>query len=194
MAAPKRTTNKEVRTDVDLVRLSLEDSRFYGELVERYQAPLSRFVARLARLSNEDCEDIVQETFINAYRNLRGYDSRLKFSSWLYRICHNQAISHLRKRNVRPQIIENQEDHDLVDLIASDLNVEHEVLKKFESEAVHAVLAKLKVDYREIIVLRYMEELDYKEIADILRRPMGTVATLLNRAKKEFKNMYEKES
>ena len=80
-------------TDEELVSLSLKDSKSFGELIRRYEDKFGRFVRRKAILSKEDTEDLLQDIFIKIYLNLNAFDKSLKFSSWGYRIAHNETIS-----------------------------------------------------------------------------------------------------
>jgi len=143
-------------------------------------------------MSNEESEDILQETFIKAYYNLKSFDLDLKFSSWIYRITHNQTINAHRKNKARPQGNSvDIEDHVLENII-QDFDFVEEIDSKYLAKDIKKILDKLDEKYKEILILRFFEEKDYKEISDILKKPMGTVATLINRAKKQFKDEYQK--
>src|SRR5690606_8168284 len=90
-------------SDEMLVALSLEDKERFGELIERYESKLGRYIARLGIRTAEDRQDVLQEIFLKVYKNLNGFDPKLSFSSWIYRIAHNEAISWYRKQSVRPE-------------------------------------------------------------------------------------------
>src|SRR3989344_5032191 len=91
------------KTDEEIVALVLADnSAHYEYLIRQYENKLARYVERIAFLRKDDVKDIVQETFIKAYRHLNDFDVNLKFSSWIYRIAHNETMSFLRKMKVRP--------------------------------------------------------------------------------------------
>lgn len=170
-------------SDEQLVEQVLTSPDYYSCLMNRYVDALKRYVVRLG--SNEiEADDILQEVFLNVYLHLNDFDRELKFSSWIYRIAHNQTISVFRKNNVRPTI-------ELTDLlpwqemaqeVLPDVQADQEILRQKTKK----ILEKLNPKYREILVLRYFEEKDYSEISDILKKPMGTIATLVNRAKKQF--------
>src|SRR5664279_5870554 len=89
-------------SDSVLIEAAKKNPEIFGVLMERYEEPLSRYLIRLTSWGKEEVEDILQETFIKAYRNLNDVDPDLKFSSWLYRIAHNQAIDALRHHSARP--------------------------------------------------------------------------------------------
>ncbi|MDE2001424.1 MAG: sigma-70 family RNA polymerase sigma factor [Patescibacteria group bacterium] len=175
-------------SDERLAQRALTDDRAFEILVERYEQRLRRYVVRLIRCSAEDAEDVVQEVFINAYRNLNGFDANLKFSSWLYRIAHNAAVSHVRRVAARPTV--RMED-ELFDTLASELNMEHDLGRKIEDAQVRAAIDRLDPKYRDVLVLRYLEDRDYGEISDILQKPLGSVSSLITRAKKLLSNEIE---
>lgn len=174
------------KTDEELAKESLTDESCYARLMERYERKLMRYVMRLVSLTKEDAEDVVQDVFIKTYLNLNDFDPSLKFSSWIYRIAHNETVSKLRKMKARPQIVDG-EDGEQFEKIVSEINTESELDRKYASEKVREALEKLDRKYREVLVLRFLEEKDYKEISDILKKPLGTVSVLLNRAKAKLK-------
>lgn len=184
------TESLENRSDEELVDLSLKASSNFGYLVKRYETKLIRYIRRLCNCSEEDIEDLLQEIFIKVYRNLNDFDQGLKFSSWLYRIAHNETINHFWKTKARPKNVELVPEMPLVDSKAD--NFVNHTNNHLDNLKIQEVLASLPLKYREVLVLRYFEEKEYEEISDILKKPSGTVATLLNRAKKQFKNESEK--
>jgi len=171
--------------DISLITLSLENSKNYAKIVEKYEKPLLRYLLRISNISREEGEDLLQNIFLKAYQNLNDFDVNLKFSSWIYRIAHNEVISAWRKKSSRVVEI-NLEKTEITQLLASALDIPAETDEKFLAEFVHKTLAKLSQKYREVLILRYLESKDYSEISDILRKPMGSVATLVARAKKIF--------
>lgn len=179
--------------DRELVALSINDSQYFYCLMKRYEDKLTNYVHRFTYLSNDDIADIVQESFINAYQHLNDCDCDLKFSSWLYRIVHNQAINFMKK-NKQSVKIDLENDDEFVDWLVAETNIEKETIKLHFNDYVQTILQKLKPDYKEVLVLKFFEDKDYSEISDILQKPMGTVATLLSRAKIQFKKIYEKEN
>jgi len=123
------------------------------------------------------------------FLKLNSFDTRLKFSSWAYRIVHNQTISEFRKKKVRPvQYFEENDLVRLVDSIATDDSFDKKLLK----DEIKVILSQMDKKYREVLVLKFLEEKDYNEISDILKKPVGTVGTLVNRAKKKFRDIHEK--
>ena len=186
--------NFSEKTDEELVAMALKNPDSYGFLVQRYEEKLLRYIMRISRSTKEDCEEILQDVFLSAYKNLNDFDQDLKFSSWIYRITHNKVISHFRKVTARPKTTTYEGDSNLLNILASDEDLARELERKYTVAEVKGVLEKLDERYREVLVLKFLEEKDYKEISDILEKPMGTVATLISRAKKQFKEKTEEGS
>lgn len=193
----KKKKNKEFNkitektTDEELVARTLENPEIYALLVERYEKKLLRYIMRILSGTKEDAEDILQDVFLSAYKNLNDFDQDLKFSSWIYRIAHNKVISHFRKVTARPKTMTYEGDSQLLNILASEEDIAKSMEKRHDAAEVRDVLDELDEKYREALVLKFLEEKDYKEISDILEKPMGTVATLINRAKKQFKEKVE---
>ncbi len=155
----------------------------FGLLVDRFHAKLRRYGGKfLAR--EDDIDDIVQDVFISAYRNLQGFDTSLRFSPWIYRIAHNAFVNALRKN-----------EHGAVDIDFDTFVAHHVYEDPAESERdlkdMRALLDRglegMSAKYREVLVLHYYEDLPYKDIADVLRIPMGTVGVRMRRAKEVLK-------
>lgn len=180
------------KTDNELVLLSLKDSQYFYCLMKRYEEKLSSYVYHLTFLPEEDMADIIQNSFIKIYQHLNNYDNSLKFSSWVYRIAHNEAVNYLKKHRKLIKLEIEDDSNEFVDWLISDTDIEKEALESDFKKYIGKILDRLKPEYKEVIILRFFEEKDYQEISDILKRPMGTVATLLSRAKKQFKEVYEK--
>lgn len=171
-------------TDEELAKLSVADTVYFGELIKRYEKILFRYVVRRSHASKEDVEDIVQNSFIKMYRNLNDFDTTLRFSSWAYRITHNETIDWYRKQKTRPVLVVQKEDEDIFATIASDVDIEGEAIKRDTREQIEKIIKTLDQKYQEIILLKFFEDKSYEEIADILQIPIGTVAIRLSRAKK----------
>jgi RNA polymerase sigma-70 factor (ECF subfamily) len=175
----------ENKTDEEVILyIQSKDQEVYSVIVERYQAKLSRYVNSI--IHNEaKAIDIVQETFIKAFINLRSFDNKKKFSSWIYRIAHNEAINAIKKNHKE---VSFEEDFD----IESDENITDSFEKKEVASKVGKCISKMSLIYSEPLVLYGIEDKSYEEISDILRIPMGTVATRISRAKILMKNICQK--
>jgi len=181
-------------SDAELVKLTLKDSENFLYLMQRYEAKLLRYIRRISNLNEDDAQDILQEVFIKVYNNLNNFDSSLKFSSWIYRITHNSVISNFRKLKARPQKILWDDNEDFIKNIASEFNLEKEIDGKLDREIILQILDKLDFKYKEVLELKFLEDKTYNEISDILKKPAGSVATLIHRAKKEFSKKFPPEA
>lgn len=174
-------------SDEEVVKVIREgDKEIFSEIINRYQSKLLRYALYIT--SDEHlAADAVQEAFIKAYVNLNGFDIKKKFSSWIYRIVHNETINILRK-NKRVLQIDEQIDFN------SGINLEEDYIKKELVEHVHQCLSKAPISYREPLSLYYLEEKSYEEISDILRLPINTIGTRICRGKQLMKNICAKKT
>jgi len=177
------------KTDNELVKLSLDNSDHFLCLTRRYESKLLHYIMRLSKFRSEEASDILQDVFVKTYYNLNEFDDSLKFSSWIYRITHNQTISEIRKKSVRPSVPFEKED---IDRFEDALDISKEIDDSFDKEKINKALSLLDEKYREVLVLRFLDEKDYVEISDILKKPISTVGNLILRGKKLFKKEYEK--
>ncbi len=173
----------EEKTDEELVGLILQDSDCFVHIMNRYESKLIAFIRRISGVNIQDAEDALQEVFIKVYKNLNSYDLNLKFSSWIYRIARNHVISEYRKKKSRGEVFLIDEEWNT---FVSELNIENELDQKFDKELIMVALKKINPKYREVLILKFLEERDYNEISDILKIPIGTVGTLINRGKKKL--------
>ena len=180
------------KTDEQIVVLTLKNQDYYLCLMKRYEIKLLNYILKISNISREDAEDILQEVFVKAYQNLNDFDLNFKFSNWIYSIAHNTTISAFRKKKVQPQTI-SWEDKDLNNILESTLNLENTSLQKLTYKHILKIINQLPLKYKEVLILKFMEGKDYQEISDILHKPMGTIATLINRAKISLKQGLEKE-
>ena len=181
------------KSDLELVQLSLENKENFYYLMKRYELRIFHYIRRLTNVSQAEKEDILQDIFIKVYRNLNGFNQNLKFSSWIYRIAHNEIINHYLKNKSRLKMfsinLDNNDVYHLDELVSNTDDIFDHLISHENADKIKEVLEKLPNKYREILILRYLEEKKYDEISDILRKPPGTVATLINRAKSKFKKI-----
>jgi len=174
------------KNDEKLVFLMAENQSYFLCIMKKYEQALMRYIRRISNFSVEEAEDILQEVFIKVYQNINDFDKSLKFSSWIYRITHNHVISKFRKYKARPEGLLLEITDTELNNISSGLDINRELDNKINRELLSRVLDSIDQKYREVLVLKFLEERDYKEISDIIKKPMGTVATLINRAKKKM--------
>lgn len=183
-------SNKEEKNeDAKLVKLALQNQEDFSYLVEKYSDPLLRYILRLTNIDKEGAEDILQEIFIKAYFNLRDYDDSLKFSSWIYRIAHNEVIDNYRRLKSRPKIVELDINVSQIQELSAGVDLLENIAKTEEIVEIKRAISKLKIKYQEVLVLKFIEDKDYKEIADIIKKPLGTVASRINKAKEDLKKI-----
>ncbi len=181
-------------SDEEIVHMTLKDPNQYGLLMERYEAKLKRYITRLGVRNPDDQLDVLQEIFIKAYRNLNGFDISLSFSSWIYRIAHNESISWYRKKNVRPEGHLVGDGNEILGFLASSQEGEEVKFDKvINADEVNRALDLIDEKYREPIILRFFEHKEYDEISDILEIPIGSVGTLLHRGKKQLAHVLNKD-
>lgn len=179
------------KTDEEIAHLVKQgNADIFGELVERYEAKIVRY-ARKFLFGREDAEDLTQEVFIKAYTNIQSFDTARKFSSWLYRIAHNEFINKIKKNERQPLLFFDPDT--LWPHPAAKETADKEANINDIRNMLDQGLGKLDAKYREVLVLYYYEELDYKEISEILRIPTSTVGVRLRRGRDKLKLHYQNE-
>jgi len=172
-------------TDEEIVRLIQSGSfEFFDVLIKRYEAKIGRY-ARKFLSDNEDISDVLQNIFIKVYRNIQSFDVKRKFSSWLYRIAHNELVNDLKKKKKKTLPLFDLDVFLPQHLRDNNLNERLEL--KDIQETVDKCLDKLEIKYREPLILYYFEGMNYKEIADVMQIPVSTVGVRIKRAKEIMK-------
>jgi RNA polymerase sigma-70 factor (ECF subfamily) len=163
--------NQINKTDQELVKNALVDKRTFSEIVLKYEAPMRRYARRLGCVDGNDLDDVLQEIFIKVFVNLNDYDASLKFSSWLYRIAHNETVSFFRKKNVRPGVLNlsTEEADTFFEQLADDKDSMELSQNRGDAETIQNILSTLEQKHKEVLVLRFLEEKSYTEISDILK-------------------------
>lgn len=160
------------------------DKNLFAVIIERYQKKLLHYAHSLIR-DEDKAVDIVQTSFIKAFINLNSFNIENKFSSWIYRIVHNEAINLLKKYPGETPLLDDI-------AFKSDENIEENFIRTEIKTEITRCLKKIPIIYSEPLILYYLEDKSYEEISDILRIPMGTVAVRINRGKKIMKNICQK--
>jgi len=184
----------QVATDEELIaRFQHGELHAFDLIVERYKDQLLNFVFRFLG-NQEQAEDILQETFLRVYRNRHAYRRVAKFSTWIYTIAGNLARTELRKRNRRRLFSLSDMGVEDKDYEVSDdgFNPESYVDTILHEEIIQKEINKLSPKFREVIILRDMQELSYEEISQILRIPIGTVKSRVNRARLRLQTQLKK--
>jgi RNA polymerase sigma-70 factor (ECF subfamily) len=136
-----------------------------------------------------ESEDLVQEVFLKAYVNIKGFDSSRKFSSWLYRIAHNEFINAIKKKGREPLAFFDSDT--LFPNPAIKENVGSEIDFVQIRDLLNRCLDRIDAKYREPLILFYFEDQDYQGISEIMRIPVSTVGVRLSRGKSMLKKIYE---
>lgn len=187
-----QASNNRELSDGDIVVASLASPDAFSGIVERYWDRLFRYVRRISFSSDEDIEDILQETFIKVYKNLNAFDGDLTFSTWIYHICRNTVIDAIRKKSSRPKTV-GLDTEDFSHLFQDPENITQTIDIKDKLEKISAIITSLPLLYREVLILKFLEEKSYDEIMDIVEKPKGTVASLINRGRKLLKEEANKQ-
>lgn len=155
-----------------------------NEIVKKYYKTLYRFLFNYLNGSSESA-DLTQEVFLKVWKNIKKYNKKYSFKTWIFTIARNTAIDFLRKKRESVFSDFNNEDGSNVfeDTIPDDLPSASEVFAQIENaEKLKKELDKLPIIYREIIILKYQEEMDFSEIGTVLKRPKETVKSQHRRA------------
>jgi RNA polymerase sigma-70 factor, ECF subfamily len=166
----------------------------YRELIRRYERPVFSLVYRMVR-DEALAEDLAQETFVRVLNALHSYRPEFKFSSWIFKIANNLAIDHLRRREVPTLSLQGAPDATSAEAReATQLEpgaAGETPLAELEAREIGSHIERaielLRPEYRSCILLRYVEDRSYEEIAEILELPLGTVKTYIHRARIELK-------
>jgi len=155
-------------------------------LVSRYKDPLTNYIYRFLG-DMKECEDLLQETFLRVYRNRHSYRRIAKYSTWLYTIAGNLARSEYRKRKRRRlyslQSVNRDDEEYEVEIPDEQLSPDKHAEGTIQAFFIQEALKQIPEEFREVVVLRDIQQLAYEEIADITGLPMGTVKSRINRGR-----------
>lgn len=177
------------RNDEEIaIQVQKGDIESFRILVERYEPKMTRYAKRFF-FDGDEGKDLVQEVFIKAYVNIQSFDASRRFSPWIYRIAHNEFVNNIKKR---------QKERENVSIFDFDVLFPHLVAKETADDGFNKAevkrmlegsLNKLNAKYKEPLVLYYFEDMDYREIADILHIPISTVGVRLQRGRAMLKKI-----
>jgi RNA polymerase sigma-70 factor, ECF subfamily len=163
-------------------------------LVNRYYRQILVYLCRMLNFNQGDAEDVLQQTFANAYSNIVTYNPALSFSSWLYRIAHNLAVDLIRKKSkfyiidTNDQATQNQiHNNETIMQVAQD-----QVENKITKDRLESVLKNLDIDNRNLLTMFYLQGLSINEISDILKVTTNAVGVKLTRARDKARNIIHK--
>jgi RNA polymerase sigma-70 factor (ECF subfamily) len=177
------------RTDEEVAaQVQKGDVDSFRVLVDRYESKMTRYAKRFF-FDGDEGKDLVQEVFIKAYINIKSFDPSRRFSPWIYRIAHNEFVNNIKKR---------QKERENVSVFDFDVFFPRLMAKESaddgfnRAELKHSLdhsLDELGLKYREPLMLYYFEEMDYREIADVLHIPISTVGVRLQRGRAMLKKI-----
>jgi len=179
-----QTKNNKAR-DIALVQKAIHgDQKAYSELMTLYWASVEKTFS-LKLQSKEDVEDLSIATFSKAFDKLKSYNDSFAFSTWINTIATNTLIDFFRKNDQKTISIDDEKDDEssTMDIIDNGLDPERNLIQKQKNKHIASLVHQLKPHYRELIILRYLDELSYAEIAEKLNMPLGSVKAKLFRAR-----------
>lgn len=167
----------------------------FNLLVFRFKDRLHNFLYRYTH-NHQDCEDLVQETFLRVYRSKHSYERIAKFSTWMYTIALNLAKSLYKKKQRMTTVTIHEDESDSEDrpmkLEDTTILQDDSLHEKMCINELEKALKKLSEDFREVVILRDIQQLAYDEIAVITDLPMGTVKSRINRGRAQLQDILEK--
>ncbi len=183
--------------DYILVQLALSkgDQKAYAELMGRYRESLYFMLLKMVN-NKDDADDLTIEAFGKAFKSLHQYTPNFAFSTWLFKIATNNCIDFMRKKRVNYSLdkpMDNEEGTGMsINIKADDPDPEQHIIKKEKVKMMREVVDKLKPHYKQLVEMRYFEELSYEEISKILNLPIGTVKAQLFRARELLQHILMK--
>ena len=182
-------------SDEELVKKIIKgDRKAMDELVDRYYKKIYNYFYRNTR--NEDLSyEYTQEVFYKIFSKINSFDFKYKFSTWIYSISHNYLIDSIRKKKARSFSDSSSDElyfDERFNVNSLQKSTEEEVIYKEYIEKLWKVVSLLPPEYKELIIMRYVNEMKYEEMAEILEIPMGTLKNKLFRAKAKLLELWKK--
>lgn len=193
MSVSANTVAVKNLSDEDLMELFQNDNELaFKELVQRYKNRLHNFLFRYTR-NQEDCEDLVQETFLRVYKSRDTYKRIARFSTWMYTIAINLAKSLYKKKKRMPKVSihEDPSDPDSFEMKLEDPDLlqDDKLHQNLCMEQLEQALLQVSDDFREVVILRDLQQLSYEEVCEITGLPMGTVKSRINRGRAQLQEL-----
>jgi RNA polymerase sigma-70 factor (ECF subfamily) len=175
------------KEDSALIKRALaSDQEAFRKLRSKYYDSIFKLINRMIR-NREEVEDLTQEAFIKAFVSLSNFNEEFAFSTWLYKIATNNTIDYIRKKKLQTfsidKPVESEESDFSFELADTDLEPDQELIASQRKKMLNDAMNSLPPKYRQVILMRHVEEKDYGEIAKILKLPLGTVKAHIFRAR-----------
>jgi RNA polymerase sigma factor (sigma-70 family) len=198
-APPKRTSIlpqvklDSRKEDSNLIRAAIQGNQLaFKRLMKKYHDQIANLIFRIIH-HREQVEDLTQEVFIKAFQSLKSYNEEYAFSTWLYKIATNSSIDYIRKKKLNTFSIDKpiamEESDATFELPDSTYEPDKHIMQRQRATLIQEAISRLPQKYHTVITLRHTEERDYREIAKILKLPIGTVKAHIFRAR-ELLNKY----
>lgn len=162
------------------------DQKAFRRLRLKYHDSIFKLISRMIR-NSEEVEDLTQEAFIKAFTSLASFDEEYAFSTWLYKIATNNSIDHIRKKKLQTfsinKPIESEESDYSFELADNEPEPDQELIATQRKKMLDDAMNSLPPKYRQVILMRHVEEKEYQEIAKTLKLPLGTVKAHIFRAR-----------
>ena len=165
-----------------ILRFQEGDINAYNELVKRYKDRLLNFVLRYFN-NVEQAEDVVQDTLIKLYTHASYYKNVAKFSTWIFTIAKNNALTELRKNKRKKTDSLWTDDGQVIDINSKEESLDSKVQNELAIDQLNKFLDEIPENFRMAVVLRDFQELSYEEISKILEIPIGTIKSRINRGR-----------
>ena len=165
-----------------ILRFQEGDINAYNELVKRYKDRLLNFVLRYFN-NVEQAEDVVQDTLIKLYTHASYYKNVAKFSTWIFTIAKNNALTELRKKKRKKTDSLWTDDGQVIDINSKEESLDSKVQNEIAIDQLNKFLDEIPENFRMAVVLRDFQELSYEEISKILEIPIGTIKSRINRGR-----------
>ncbi|HCS54191.1 sigma-70 family RNA polymerase sigma factor [Rubinisphaera sp.] len=179
---------QQIQEQLLVLQAQSRNSVAFQQLVQTYERRLFYYLQRFTGAS-ADSADLMQEIWLNVYQKLPGLNAPEAFRVWLYKIAHNRAVSYLRKRDRQTAAAFYQVQNGSI--TESEMEQGFEQLEN--AELVHRVLEQLSLPHREVLTLRFLEDLSLQEISEIISTSIGTVKSRLHYARLEMRKVIEEE-
>ena len=177
-----RIVSKNLEIDKLIVRAQGGDTEAFALVYDELVKPVYRYI--YFRVESEIAEDLTEDTFFKVWQNLKKYKKgKHPFSSWVFRIAHNLVVDYYRKNKIVEEIDEKMADS------SDSINPEMQTNIKLTNIRLKKVIRKLPDNYQQVIILKYINELDNKEIADAIGKSEGAVRTIQFRALEKLKSL-----
>jgi RNA polymerase sigma-70 factor (ECF subfamily) len=185
MSRPSRADPTQLQLHLLVLRCQAGDERAFGQLVDRFAA---RTLAYLRGLTGEEAEDVQQDVWLTVYRSIGGLSNPGGFRTWLFRTTRHRAIDWLRRRKRERELMEDV----ALELQDAGVTGDADPMPAISAVRFDAMLAGLPPPQREVLLLRYRDEMSYAEIALVVGCPIGTVRTRLHHAKRRLQEQLDR--